>query len=193
MTLAGSRGLRALAPLAVVAAVLLAACGSRTSSPPPIVAATPTIPDGWVTVSTTDPAIQMALPPWLLVFDNMTAIFANEAPPPGTTEIPIQLMAMPPSANTQPGPNGDLVGWLETRLGEAGKGVAVVSEVTLPAGRAVRYERIDRAGTPTAWHILAFAIRTPSGVAYLMIDGLPNAWPARAEDIERIPLFLRVR
>jgi len=188
-----SPGLRALGPLVIAAVLEIAACGSQTSSAAPTVAATPAIPDRWVTVSTTDPALQMTLPPWLLVADNMTAIFANEAPPPGTSDIPIQLMAMPPSADTQPGPNGDLLAWLETRLGDVGKGVPVVSEVILPAGPAVRYERIDRAGTPTAWHILAFAIRTPSGVAYLMIDGLPEAWPGRVEDIEQIPLFLRVR
>ena len=188
-----SPGLRGSRGLSTVALVMLAACGSQTSSPAPAVAPSASIPDGWVTVSTADPALQMTLPPWLLVFDNMTAISANEAPLPGTTEIPIQLMATPPSADTQPGPNGDLLAWLETRLGDVGKGVPVVSEVTLPAGPAVRYERLDRAGTPTAWHILAFAIRTPSGVAYLVIDGLPDAWSAHADDIERIPFLLRVR
>ena len=68
-----------------------------------------------------------------------------------------------------------------------------MSEVNLPSGRGVRFERIDRAGTPTEWRILAFAIRTPSGVAYLQIDGLPDAWPGHAEDVERIPFLLRFR
>jgi hypothetical protein len=151
------------------------------------------VPAGWVTVSTAGAELQMSLPPWLLVSDNMNAIFANEVPRAGSSEIPIQLMAVPPGIDTDPGPGGDLVAWIDTRLGDAGKGVPVITEVSLPAGSAVRYERLDRTGLPTAWHILALAIRTRSGIAYLLIDGLPDAWPGRREDIERIPFLLRVR
>ena len=185
--LVGSRGLRVVT---VAAIMVVAACAAPASSPEPV--SVPTIPPGWVTVSTAGAEIQLTLPPWLVVFDNMNAIFANEAPRPGEKEIPVQLMAMPPGIDFDPGP-GDLVAWIDTRLGDPGKGVPVVTEVNLPAGPAVRYERLDRAGTPMAWHILAFAVRTQSGVVYLMIDGLPDAWPEREADIERIPLLLRVR
>lgn len=187
--LAAGRGLRAMA---VAAAVVLAGCGSQARSPAPVVAP-PTIPPGWVTVSTPGAEIQLTLPPWLEVFDNMNAIFASEAPRPGENEIPIQLMAVPPGVDSDPGPGGDLVAWIDTRLDDPGKGVPVVTPVNLPAGPSIRYERLDRAGTPAAWHILAFAVRSRSGVVYLMIDGLPDAWPARAEAIERIPFLLRVR
>jgi hypothetical protein len=186
--LAGSRGLRVMT---VAATMVVAACVAPASSPELV--AVPTIPPGWVTVSTAGAEIQLTLPPWLVVFDNSNAIFANEAPRPGENEIPVQLMAMPPGIDSGPGPGGDLVAWIDSRLGDPGKGVPVVTEVNLPAGPAVRYERLDRAGTPMAWHILAFAVRTRSGAVYLMIDGLPDAWPARAEDIERIPFLLRVR
>ena len=150
------------------------------------------IPPGWVTVSTAGAEIQLTLPPWLVVFDNVNAIFANEAPPPGETEIPIQLMAVPPGIDSDPGPGEDLIAWIDSQLDDPGKGVPVVTEVNLPAGSAVRYERLDRVGTPTAWRLLAFAIRTRMGAVFLMIDGLPDAWPARAQDIERIPLLLWV-
>jgi hypothetical protein len=170
--------------------MVLAACGSQAASP---VAVSPTVSPGWVTVSSAGAAIQLTLPPWLLVFDNTSAIFANEAPRQGESEIPIQLMAVPPGVDSNPGPRDDLVAWIDSRLNDPGKGVPMVSEIDLPAGRAVRYERLDRAGTPAAWHILAFAVRTRSGVVYLMIDGLPDAWPARVDDIERIPFLLRVR
>jgi hypothetical protein len=181
----------ALRPVLVVALVV-AACGSQVMSPAPA-AQVPVAPDDWVVVSTAGAELQMTLPPWLGVFDNSGAIFASEAPPPGTTEIPIQLMAVPPGMDAAPEAGGDLLAWLDTRLEDPGKGVPVVTEVNLPAGPAIRYARLDRAGTPTEWQILAFAIRTPSGVAYLMIDGLPSAWPAHADEIERIPFLVRVR
>ena len=186
--LAGGRGLRVVA---VVAAAALAGCGA--APPSPAAAPTTAIPEGWITVSTAGAEIQLTLPPWLVVFDNANAIFANEAPPPGENEIPIQLMAVPPGIDADPAPGEDLVAWIDARLDDPGKGLPLVTEVSLPAGTAVRYERIDRAGTPTAWHILAFAMQTRSGAVYLVIDGQPDAWPARAEDIERIPLLLRVR
>jgi hypothetical protein len=182
---------RLLRSMTIAVTVVLGACGSQASLPGPV--AVPTIPAGWVTVSTAGAEIQLTLPPWLVVFDNVNAIFANEAPREGESEIPIQLMAIPPGVDSDPGPGDDLVAWLDTRLNDPGKGVPVVTEINLPAGRAVRYERLDRAGTPTARHILAFAVRTRAGPVYLLIDGLPDAWPGHAEDIERIPLLLRVR
>jgi hypothetical protein len=181
---------RRLRVVTVAAAVVVTACAAPAPSSDPVVA--PTIPPGWVTVSTTGAEIQLTLPPWLHVFDNMNALFANEAPRQGESEIPIQLMAIPPGIDSDPGPGGDLVTWIDTRLDDPGKGVPVVTEISLPAGPAVRYERLDRAGTPMAWRILAFAVRTRSGVAYLMIDGLPDTWPGRAADIERIPFLLRI-
>ena len=188
--LAGNRGRRVIA---VAAIMVLTGCASQPTTPIPGAGTTPAVPDGWVTVSTAGAEIQLTLPPWLQVSDNTNAIFANEPPQPGANEIPIQLMAVPPGIDSDPGPGQDLVAWVDARLDDPGKGMPIVSQVDLPAGQAVRYERLDRAGTPTAWHILAFAIRTRSGVVYLVIDGLPDAWPAHAEDIERIPLLLRVR
>ncbi len=186
-------GGHALRVLTLIAALVAAACGSQGTSPVPAAAPTLAIPEGWVTVSTTGAELQMAVPPWLQVFDNYGAIFASEAPHLGDTDIPIQLMALPPGVDVVPGPGEDLLTWIDVRLGDPGKGVPVVMQVELPAGPAVRYERLDRVGAPTEWHILAFAIRTPSGVAYLQIDGLPTAWQDRAEDVERIPFFLRIR
>lgn len=185
-------GGHALRGTAFLAAIVTAACSAAPATPEAAPMPTSALPAGWVIVSTAGAELQLTLPPWLLVFDNRGPIFANEAPPPGTSDIPIQLMAVPPGVDPDPGPGDDLLAWLDTRV-DPGKGVPVVSQVDLPAGPAVRYERLDRAGTPTAWRILAFAIRTPSGMAFLLIDGLPDAWPAHAQDIDRIPLLLRVR
>jgi hypothetical protein len=97
----------ALRPVLVVALVV-AACGSQVMSPAPA-AQVPVAPDDWVVVSTAGAELQMTLPPWLGVFDNSGAIFASEAPPPGTTEIPIQLMAVPPGMDAAPEAGGDLL------------------------------------------------------------------------------------
>lgn len=186
-TLVGRPGLRVAT---LVAAALVAACGSQAAAIEPPAAPPAAIPEGWVTVSTMGGELQITLPPWLLVFDNNGAIFANEAPQPGENEIPIQLMAEPPGIDSDPGPGGDLVAWIDARLDDPGKGVPLVTRVSLPAGPAVRYERLDRAGTPTAWRILAFGIQSRTGAVFLVLDGLPNAWLAHAADIEQIPFLL---
>jgi hypothetical protein len=185
-----------LVVMSVGVALVLGGCGSIATSPAAAATPEPTPwspPADWVTVSTSDLGMQLTLPPWLITFDTLGTIFANKPPPAPGAEIPIQLMATPPGVDLQAEAGDDLVAWLEGRLGQQGRGIPVVTEVSLPAGPAVRYERIDRAGTPTAWRILAVAIRTPSGVAYLQIDGPPDAWPGHAADIERIPYLLRVR
>ena len=177
----------------ILGAVALGAACTGGPGTPPAPAATVEIPGGWSTVSTTDGGLQLTLPPWLVLFDNVNAIFANEPPPGPGEEIPMQLMAMGPQADGQPGPGEDLGRWLERRLADPGQGVPIVTRIDLPAGPAVRFDRTDRAGMPTAWRLLAFAIERPVGVAYLQIDGPPDAWPARIADIERVVQLFRVR
>ena len=66
-------------------------------------------------------------------------------------------------------------------------------ELQLPAGDALVLRRIDRAGTPQAWRLAAYAIDTPAGIAYLLIDGPPDAWEGREDDVARIANLLRAR
>ena len=65
--------------------------------------------------------------------------------------------------------------------------------VQLPTGSAIRYERVDRAGTALEWRFLVFAIRTATGVAYLQIDGTPAGWAARSPSFDLIAQLLRTR
>ena len=176
----------------IVAAAVLAACGSQVTSPAP---ADPvwTPPPGWVTVSNAESSFQLTLPPYIKVGDTRGAIFANEAPPPGQGEIPIQLWAQGPIIDDGPRPGEELVMWVERRLENPAKGVPTVTRVALPAGAGIRYDRVDGAGTPHPWRIVVFAIETPRGPAWLMIDGPPDEWAARATDLERIPMLFRVR
>jgi hypothetical protein len=176
----------------IMVAVLLAACGSPLTSPAPAVPAW-TPPPEWVTVSNAESTFQLTLPPYIQVGDRRGAIFANEAPPPGESEIPIQLWAQGPIIDDGPRAGEELDSWVERRLDSRVKGVPTVTPVSLPAGDGIRYDRVDAAGTPNAWRIVVFAIETPRGAAWLMIDGPPDEWAARANDLERIPTLFRVR
>ena len=62
-----------------------------------------------------------------------------------------------------------------------------------PAGDAVVLRRINRAGTPLAWRLAAYAIDTPAGIAYLLIDGPPDAWETREDIVAQIAELLQVR
>ncbi|MCJ7711803.1 MAG: hypothetical protein MUQ32_13350 [Chloroflexi bacterium] len=133
--------------------------------------------------------LRLVLPPWLAPFEKTGAVFANEVVEGGGQGI--QLMAEGPlTADPQPGLGGS-ERWLEQRIESPGSGMPVRSKVQLPGGAAVRMERVDRAGTPLAWRFDAYAIETPAGTAYLVIDGPPDAWVGHEDDLARIPLLLR--
>jgi hypothetical protein len=181
---------RGIASLALVALVAIG-CGPAPSASPGL--ATATAPPDWVSVSSKGGDIQLALPPWLVVFDNQGTIFANEPPPAPGAQLPMQMMAEGPATLEHPAVGANLAAWIDARLRDVGQGVADVARVELPAGSAVRYARTDRAGTTLAWRFLVFAIETPRGVVYLQFDGPPDGWARRAEDLELIAASLRVR
>jgi hypothetical protein len=149
----------------------------------------PSAPPDWNLVATDGADLWLTLPPWLVPFDNRQAIFANEVVAGGGQGI--QLLAEGPrTAEPQPAP-GDTEAWLRTRIESPGSGPPTVDRVRLFAGDGVRIQRLDRAGTPLAWRLVGYAITTPFGTAYLLIDGPPDAWGAREDDIARIPTLIR--
>ena len=177
--------------LACVAAVA-AACGSSSATPQPNLAAWTPPPD-WVTVSNTEGSIQLTLPPWLQVFDNHGAIFANEPPvAPGANFVSLWAQG-PAGIENQPLEGEDLATWTGRRLENPAEGVPTVTRVALPAGSGIRYDRIDSDASGYQWRIVVFAITTPRGAAWLQVDGPPDLWAARAEDLERVALLFRVR
>jgi hypothetical protein len=176
--------------LLVCLAALAAACGSPSATPQPNHAIW-TLPPDWVTVSGNS-GVQLTLPPYIVAFDLENAIFANEAPPPGETDIPIQVWAQGPNVDDQPRNGESLSAWIERRLDNPAKGIATVTPVSFPAGSGIRYDRVDRDASGWAWRIVVFALQRPDGVTWLMIDGPPDEWAARAADLERIPLLFRV-
>ncbi|HYN69111.1 MAG TPA: hypothetical protein VEX41_02750 [Candidatus Eisenbacteria bacterium] len=133
----------------------------------------------------------VALPPWLVPFDTTTAIFANEVVDPGAQGI--QLMAEGPrTAEPQPGPGESMERWLLRRIESPAAGQPRIRQVTLPAGAALLVERLDGTDTRFAWRFAAYAIRTPFGVAFLQIDGPPDAWVGREDELAQIPWLIRV-
>lgn len=178
--------------LRALLAAVLAACGSPTARTEPSLAHW-TLPPDWVTVSNIETTIQLTLPPYILVGDRHGAIFANEAPAAGESEVPIQVWAEGPVIDGGPNDGEDLAAWVARRIDSPVKGVPTVTSVSLPAGSGIRYDRVDAAGTPSAWRIVVFAIETPRGPAWLMIDGPPEEWAARADDLERVPTLFGVQ
>ena len=127
----------------------------------------------------------------MITFDTQGAIFANEAPlGPGAGFV--ELMATGPKADEQPGPDQRLEDWLEARIAPAGPGTGNTQTIFLPSGRGVVIDRITAAGTPNVWRYAAYAIRTPVGVGYLLIDGPPDLWAAHEADIALIPLLMEL-
>jgi hypothetical protein len=168
---------------------LLAACSGQPILP---TAGTPTAPPGWIQTVGGGSDLRVTLPPWLVVFDTTGAIFANEVVGAGGQGL--QLMAEgPATANPQPRTGEDLARWLERKVGGAQLGgTPTFSYAELPTGRAVHLQRLDRAGTGTAWRISAYAIPTLHGVVFLMIDGPADAWAAHEDDARLIPSLIDV-
>ena len=134
--------------------------------------------------------LSLDLPPWLVPFDTTGAIFANEVPDPGGHWV--QLMAEGPrSAEPQPAAGESLERWLLRRLESPAAGQPAIHQVDLPAGPALQVERVDDAGARFAWRFAAYAIHTPFGVAFLQIDGPPDTWIGREDELARIPWLLR--
>ena len=168
------------ATVALVLAMAVPACGTATA---------PETPPGWSRVTSGASDLEVFLPPWMVAFETSGAIFANEVMADETPGL--QLLAEGPrTAEIQPAAGEPIEAWLAARIEAPGAGEPLVESTGLPAGHAIVMRRLDRAGTATAWRIAAWAIRTPYGVAYLLIDGPPERWVGREEDVERIARLL---
>jgi hypothetical protein len=175
----------------VVAATALLASGCSGERPNAAAPTPVSIPDDWIASESSSHDVRIALPPWLVAFDTTDGVLANEASPAGTESM--QLLVAGPRADLQPAFGQDLRAWLSERLRDVGSGTSAFEDVWLPSGSAVKMDRTDRAGTALAWRHRAWAIRTPAGVAFLWIDGPPNAWTDREADLARIPVLLELR
>jgi hypothetical protein len=170
-----------------VVAVVAGGCADAGPAGPPAPAST--VPPGWMTFTSDAGDLRVPLPPWMVPFDGT---FANEPPMhPGDPFLEM-ILEGPRTAEPQPRPGDDLGAWLLAKTDlEAFE--ATPSPVRLPAGPAVSLTRVIPNGTPTPWRVVAFAIASPSGVAFILIDGPANRWEARREELELIPWLVELR
>ena len=182
--------------LTAVAPVLLAAC----DSPGPAAVPTPVeVPADWVEITTVDGAMQMTLPPWLVVSDNNNAIHAESAPMGPDSETTFRVFALEPGMSVgfeEPfrlRPGEDLETWIREFYAEDAPDQVSITRVTLPAGVGVRFDGVVGAGTLEARRILAFAMTRPAGIVFFHIVGPAVAWSERGADIELVPLLFQLR
>jgi hypothetical protein len=182
--------------LTTMVTVLLAACAAPAPAPSPTPVA---IPADWVEVTTVDGAMQMTLPPWLVVADNNNAIHAESAPVGPGTETTFYLFALEPGMSLgfeEPfrlRPGEDLEIWIRDFYAEDAPDQVSITRVTLPAGVSVRFDGIVGAGTLEARRIMAFAMTRPAGIVLFHIVGPVAGWSERAADIELVPLTFQLR
>ena len=135
----------------------------------------------------------MTLPPWLQPFETTAALFANEPPAAGAARWMELIAEGPRTARPQPASGESLDTWLWNKLGpRVDRSGGSVRSIELPSGSGVAIDLNFRAGTPTASRLAAYAIRTPAGVAFLLIEGPPAAWAAHASDTSLIPLLMEL-
>ena len=151
----------------------------------------PPVPAGWTIVEADSGGLRLALPPDIVAFDTIGAIFANQPPPAPGAEW-IQLMAEGPGSESQPDPGESLDHWLERRWlsQEPDRGQTTTRELGLPAGTAVELKTSLAAATGHERLVTLYAIRSASGVAFLVIDGPPDTMRSRAADLDLIPFLL---
>lgn len=178
--------------LGVLVAMAFIACESAVPAPPNRPPTRPPLPAGWTTTTVDGGDLRLTLPPWIVPFDTVNGLFANEVPDPGTREFLELLAEGPRVAMPQPGAGESLEAWLETHIESAGPGQGTTHRIDLPAGSGVVIDRTVRAGTPQAYRFQAFAIGTPWGVSYLLIDGPVTRWTGREDDIGLIPLLMEL-
>ena len=150
--------------------------------------AIPAVPADWVELHGAGD-LWLSMPPLLVPFERSGAVFANQVVPAGDQGLKL-LAEGPRTATPQPEREG-AQRWLEERITAPDAGPAIVRDGFLPAGSAIRIERVDRVGTSTAWRLVAYAISTPHGTAYLLIDCPPEAWTGRDADLALIAQLVR--
>jgi hypothetical protein len=178
---------------------LLIACiallGVGCGSPVPAPAASIEVPAGWRAVTNARGTLELTVPPWLTdVHDLSAGLLVESAPPVPGAETAWRLLFLEPNAEGTMIPPGQSVeAWFRARLDEEpGMGVVRLTEVSLPAGAAMRGDNAQVGGDPAAWRVVALALPRPTGVAYLQLYGPAGAWSERAGDIERVLLLVRL-
>jgi hypothetical protein len=183
------RALRAFAP-ALVLVLATAACDSLLRTAPLAGEA----PPGWEVVTVVDfggiATASLALPPSFHATDHPPAGVDNRADALTRDGLTLQFEG-PRNPDSQLRPGEDLHGILERRLDSDGKGEPTYTNIELPAGPAVRVDRVDQRGEGT-FRIVCYAIRMPVGTASLLFDGQLAAYAGHELEIAQIAMRIAV-
>ena len=132
----------------------------------------------------------MALPPWLVAFETSGPLFANEPPAFGARRFLELIAEGPRTAQPQPAAGQPLDDWLWSKIGpRVNRTGGLVRAIDHPSGPGVAIELVREPGTAQARRLAAYAIRTPAGVAFLLIDGPPESWAGHEVDAALIPVL----
>lgn len=186
----GRAGPRSLLPV-----LLAAACAAQA---PPSLPQRPPLPASWTVAASLSGDVSVGLPPDLRAQVTDSGVRAQWTRASGTALIEVWVTA--PAALDQPAdPDGPLRPWLEG-LGwvpTSGSGGVInltvdsQGEVLLPSGSAVEIVVTTDPGTEAELRVVTYGIRTPEGVAVIMVRGAPAVMDQRREDLRLIASLAR--
>lgn len=148
----------------------------------------PATPDGWTLALAYPQDIRVALPPYVVPFQTQGSIMANEDPAGNTSWL--QVMAAGPGDTIQPANGESLETWVLNKVSTGPHDAVHVRNVLLPSGPSVEVRTTYSPGTPDETPILAYAISTPEGYAFLQISGRPKDFADHAADIALLPYLV---
>ena len=145
----------------------------------------PATPDGWTLALDYPVQIRVALPPYVTPFVTQGSIMANEDPGGNTSWL--QVMAAGPGQTEQPAEGEPIETWMLSRISNGPHDPVQVRNVLLPSGPSVELRVTFSPGTTDETPIVAYAISTPEGYAFVQISGRPEDFRNHASDIALIP------
>lgn len=168
----------------MAALVLLAACASPTSSPLP---SRPPVPEGWIRFTTAQRDLAVTVPGEFRLDDNQSGIVSGFHDPAANPSS-VGVAAIGPTVVSQPTPpftESSLAVWLLSIISSRRPESYESSSVLLPIGPAVEVRLTFDSGTPDEVAVVAYAIPSRGGVAYLMAN-------CQAEPLSECDEFLRL-
>jgi hypothetical protein len=153
------------------------------------------VPDGWVRFTSADREIAITVPPEITVRDDQSGITAGfYSPPPDLFSLGVLSMG-PTVAMPQPTPpltETGLADWLLPLVSGRRPETFTQSSVLLPVGPAVEVRFSFDVGTPDEVAIVAVAIPTSRGVAFLTAHCQAEPMSDCGEFLRLVPLLLEL-
>jgi hypothetical protein len=172
-------------------AAILALAGCASPSPS-VLPSRPQVPEGWVRYTSDARDVAVTVPPQLQVQDGRGEILAGYYRP-APDLLSFGVLAMGPTTELPemepPYTEDELVEWLLAIVSSRRPETFAHSWVVLPEGRAVEVRFTFDAGTPDEVAVVAEAIPTPDGVAFLTANCQADSMTECDEFLRLVPLL----